>query len=351
MNAESTQRFDFPGFSLLRQEDTDTHEVEIGQITVNDEVLVVHMLRKKGLPFKADFLVSKVTSGDEKSMIWSFSQHRLIFPVNGPAVLALSSDGEIIIAFIRSGRNGPVEEVLSIAERLAGVPLDIGQVIKLKIDAAAHLDRKYTLTKAEQTLRRHQSAQKREKEEEKRREAFERKRKARMELTARVKKRPKLHVFTNDGQHRQGLPVIDDEWRSLPPGTLVVLVESYDEEERTAGEPIEAFKVVKENGKAPKKGFPMAVSAEGSTPADGCVRVTTSLPMPVDTILIDLGDSGVFDVAVYLSMEEVRRVRSAGLNGGSYVTAREKRGEDGRYEVYSVSKENIDTIGLFVPIS
>lgn len=341
-----THRFSFPGFSLVRLADTWTHEVEVGRVTMGDEVFIVHMIRKRGLllPNGGDFLLAKVFDGGEKNLLWQFPKGSF----DGFGLLAKAGD-ETVVALVRKGRGGAVEEVIPFSTLLHS-PVELHRKVRLKMQAAEFLGRDYVLSTAERIII--ERDDERRKEEDRRREeekraarqsAFEARRRAREELTSRVQARSRLEVFTADGQRRSGFPVTGTEWLSLPDGTFVVLVESYDEETGEVGTPIEAFRTVKKEGKNPAKGSSAPVLLKRPE------RAVKPVLAVVKTIVIETAD-GAFEVAVYATMENIRRAREAGLNSGALVTAEDRAHSDGRFEVFSVC-DGMKTIGIFAPIA
>jgi hypothetical protein len=170
---------------------------------------------------------------------------------------------------------------------------------------------------------------------------YEERRLAREELLKRVFSRPEVRGFTASGKPRRGIPVLQREWPSLPEGTFVVVVESYNDETNKAGALVEAFRVERKPGRNPEKGSCVAVSgASGSTNSS-----TTSNFMPTKTVVVELPD-GMFEIPVYNSAEEIRQARISGLNGGSFAGI--ERGE--KVEVYAVSHDKVATVGHFSPL-
>lgn len=338
----SVERVTFPGFVPVRQADTETHEVEIGRITQGDAVFIVHMIRRRKLPFEADFLVAKVLDASEQVCYWRFQDENF----SGVGVLA-RADEEIVIALVGKGRAGMVEKIVPFSTIDSSYPMDIRRRIALKREAAEYLGRDFWLTQNESKVAKRDAdllkeAHRRAAEEK--REARER---ARSELRAKIPQRGQVTAYTSDGRKRYGFPVTDHEWPSLSKGTNVVLVEDYDETTGDMGAAREAFQIVKERGKNPKKGDRTAVSWENPVSED---VTSKDVPEPVGEAVIETDAGEVFEVAVYATMEDVRTARASGLNSGAHVTAEDKRHPDGRFEVFSVHAEGVDTLGLFAPI-
>jgi hypothetical protein len=168
----------------------------------------------------------------------------------------VEEDGEKIIALVFKGRLDfviPVRDLPHVhltaeGNYDGGRPLEA--VIALKYSIAPKLGKMLILPPRERVLaekiRRDNAAKRgaeavRLREEEHRRQLL--KATERGEKIAAIKQRPKLSVLTKLG-HRNGLPVVDEEWRLLPGTTQCVSVVSYDQGSLTAGEAIEAFEVV-----------------------------------------------------------------------------------------------------------
>jgi hypothetical protein len=337
----------FPGFSLIESSETDKHDIELGTLVEGYYVFEVLMKRAKivrelGLPF----FVSTVSFKSKK--IWNHldPENRTI------SLLALVGD-QNVIAVCTKGPYAKVVRVIPFYSFLLGKSMpDIQTQIDLKIGAATYLEKNYVLNQVErdfldakdrrETLAEHlvksQAAQtapvvstskaspdKRQREERRR------------ELLSRTE----LEGWTAAGEYRHGLPLFEDEWASCPHGTPVILIDME-------GKMLEAFKVLKLDGKAPQKGFVMPVHPfKVEKPATSSAS-QASIPLPVEIIRVDYGSG---EVAVYETFEQIRLARKMGLNGGSLVTSRDRRGKEGRYMIFEVHAKNVVTIGNLLPAS
>ena len=334
--AMNVSRFNFAGFSLVRTADTTTHEVEIGKVTMGEDSFIVHMVRKAGLSFEGNFLLSKIYNATETVEHWNFKNSRH----DGLGMLARAGD-ELVIAFVGKGRNGEVNDVVSFASITDHKPISIERKLELKHRAAEFLGRKYSLSKVENTLHQRMLAKMREAEASAREAAAAARAEAREELRRAVAGRGKITVYTASGQQRYGYPVLENEWPSLDKSTFVVLCDSIGVDGATL-KVLEAFQVVKDHGKNPTKGNPAPVSLDRPKMT---ALASAELPKPVGTIAVST-DNGTFEVAVYATMDDIRLARAGGLNSGSYVAALDHRKDDGRYEVLSVRKDSVSTVGL-----
>lgn len=318
-------RYVFPGYVPASIRDTATMEIEIGTIKGRDTEYTVHVLRPRepeGLPF----LVGTIKVGS--TVIWDFKREN----TTDYGRLAWADD-ELVIAFLGRGRDGTLRRVIPV-DAIGKRPFAMQKLMQLKIAAAEFLNREVEWTKEERRVRQILAERARveveqaEKAERAKREA------AKQERITRLLSRERVVAYTPDGKQRHGLPMVGDEWMSLPHGTFVVLVESYTEE--TTGAPIEAFMVKKERGGNPRKDSVAPVMAE--KPA---VMVEKKTVTPVRTVMVE-NEEGIFEVALYRSMDEIRQARAAGLNSGTYVAV-----ETGKstITVFSVFKDRIDTVG------
>lgn len=124
----------------------------------------------------------------------------------------------------------------------------------------------------------------------------------------------------------------------------MVLVKSIDDA-GTIGSLIEAFRVVKEHGKNPKKGYPLPVTSV--KPAVLSSTTQAACPQPVGKTIIEEKGKAL-EVKLYASMDVIRTARKAGLNGGTLVAVQTDKGKT--LEVYAVHKGRIDTLGKYQPL-
>ena len=259
--------------------------------------------------------------------------------------LLVSVDGVIAIALIGRGRQGVVEDVVLLVDILNNTPSNLLHKGEVKQKVAELLGRKYNFSDVERLV--FKRARERERNEVAMQKESERRlrERVRAERVAQINARERITVYTIfDGRRRFGLPVVEDEWMSLPHNTHVVLVESYDNESNTVGAPVEAFKVYKPGGgKKPEKGFPAPVVWDKSLSAKA------TAPKPLGSIVIEFDDNACYEVAIYASIEDIRQARLAGLNGGAYVTPITHM-KDSRYEVFAVHANEISTVGKFTEV-
>lgn len=334
-----TSRFSFPGFQPIRlkeTKDTATHEVEMGTLENEGQTFVLEVIRRRGAP---SFLIAKISG--KKGLLWDFKAENF----NGIGLIVSTSVGPAIALKGRNWRD-PVERIILLST-LLGKQVDLRIQLRAKEEAAKELGCEYITSPAEEKVIRFEAKRKKEEAEAKKKAAeeaekarYEERRLAREALLKRVFTRPEVRGFTASGKPRRGIPVLRTEWPSLPEGTFVIVVESYDDETRKAGGLVEAFRVEKKPGRNPEKGSCTAVSAESLSDPSSKIG-----PQPIKTIVVELSE-GMFEIPVYNSAEEIRQARVSGLNGGSFVGI--ERGQ--RVEVYTVSHDKVTTVGHFIPL-
>lgn len=355
---EHVGRFGFPGFGLVKVEDTSTHQIEIGTLQEGDTTFVLKMIRNVAHP-NLNFLVSSVSIGEK--VVWDFRLEGF----KGVGVLAKAGD-TIVITFVGNGKFGKVERVIPL-NQLSGVqPLGLIGQMALKREAAAFLGRDYELTENELKIEAAHQKRQNEKQgaaariaaaaaeaahrdEQIAREAAAAAREiARQERVQKLLTRGQVVGYSAAGQRRHGVPVLESEWLSLPNGTYVVIVDSIDETTGKIGNLLEAFQVTKERGKNPRKGFPVSVSAPAAQ--SQTVKTTAAARyQPVGNVIIERGEDA-FEVFLYPSMEVIRDARANGLNGGTLVAVDGSADPIGKIQVYAVHADRIDTVGLFKPL-
>jgi hypothetical protein len=330
-------QFRFPGFVLIEaREDRDYH-VEIGTIMRGKTPFVIEVFRHCELQHLS-FLLRAVRGQDGQS-IWNFKSENY----NGIGLLAMAGDDPVIVLATR-GKGSTLERVIPFSSFGSHTKFDVRQMIDVKKKAAAFLSIPYELSGIEKkfielSARRIHDANR---EADRKRRAEHQKREAeRAERVKRILSRDQVSGFTVDGRERYGYPVLKDEWPSLPRGTSVILVDSFDEDTYTPGKPLEAFEIDKRDGQAPAKKFLVNVSSN----RPGTVQTAKSMPMTVGTALVEM-DGKVFEVKLFASMADIRQARAAGLNGGAFVAVNPVN-DASSLEVYEVHEASMTTVGKF----
>jgi hypothetical protein len=328
--------FEFPGFTFTGvQASGPNHEVNLGKIESGGVTFVLTMLRGTTIPDLPFMLASVATDG---KVIWTFEKS-----FNGVGLLAKAGD-ELVVAIVGKGKTGKVEQIIPFSTLVGDQRPDVIAMLNLKKAAANFLRREYDLTDIENRVVKIASQRillETEAEEKRRREEREH---ARIEMIKRIVQRPRLTGYTSNGWKMYGLPVLETEWQSLQDGTYAILVESIGVD--GPGKMIEAFRVVKERGKDPKKGSVASVTA--SMP----IRAATSVAIVTRSrseILIER-DGKFLVVEVYGSMDAIREARLAGLNGGTLVTDGATQ-KNGKVVVLEVHTNEVKTVGEFAPLS
>lgn len=327
-----TSQCDFPGYTVISAEESRTHQFETGTIMAGEAKFTVHILRAINFGPGAEFpfLVSEVRCGDE--VIWEYkscghNEHygRLAW-----------ADDELVVAFIGKGPNGKVVDVAILTDILAHTQSSLDRKIQLKHAAAKFLRRDVEYSLIEQkvidlVLRRQREEESVRLEEEQRVRLAQK-----LEKRAAIMRRSKVHAFTLSGELRSGIPVVGDEWYSLPARTGVILVESYDN--GVVGKLIESFVVDKApgGGKAKKVKCVAVKATRNEHPESKPVQ-------PVRSVVVE-GSGAFHEVLIFRSMDEIRTVRKQGLNGGTRVAVETSTS---RIEVFVLMSGNMKNEGAF----
>ena len=334
-------RFLFPGATFVAAKDTATHEVEVMRIEDGDNVFVLELIRKGGNP-NFNFLVASITDGDGKSL-WNFKSAGFA----GLGLLAKAGD-ETVIALVGPGRDGKVERVIPLASLIKGGPVDLARMAHLKRAAAKFLGREHQLSELEGRLLKASIERERQEREAADRAAAEAREAARTVRIRKMLSRGQVTGYTADGKSRYGIPVLETEWASCTPGTFVIVVKTIDEQTGAIGEMVEAFKVMKERGKNPSKGYVMLVTATRPEVRTEKMVAGSAPVLPIASTAIET-EKGAYEVLLFATMDDLRRARAAGLNGGTYVAVKSAQ-PGGQIDVYSVHTDRVDTLGKFTPI-
>lgn len=354
---EQVQRVYFPGFKFLHNNDTGTHEVEVGTIAVDGVEYTIEFLKSKRLEGRGDFLPASMRKKGQR--IWSFKDEGIA----GIAKLIEASPGvPVICVIVGSGKGQRVARVIPLSSLSRRHPImirgnthfvdpdeDIGETVRLKQLTAKQLGIGISFSDIENQVAQYQQQKivKKRKEEEAEREAERvREAHARRERINGIMFRKKITGFTAEGRPFRGIPVTRDEYQCLPKGTYVILVDSYDQITNSHGNLIEGFRL----GKTPGG----RIEKVNLTPVSKINPITNTtseaVPEAAYFILIE-HEKRVKRVLVFTSQENIRIARERGLNGGTLVTTETAKQEDGRYEVYSVTSTGRDTLGLFKSLS
>jgi hypothetical protein len=326
--------FAYPNFRAISEEDGPTHEVRIVEFKVGDRVFTAKLIRSRRVAPEGYFLVANIRGADPNGKkLWEFPHARRSHQLG---VLVQTSADEVVVAFI-SKDSRKVEEVMPLSPLPEQPRLEIRRAIGLKLEAGERLGLKCEFDPFEQTVARVVTERREAEETECRRQREER--------VERIRNRKSMTAYTANGERRWGTPVIEAEWPSLVHGAWAILVASYNEESGGCGEPLEAFRVDKRSGRAAQKIQWVGPLAGWNQPPQED-EIQPAGPTPLDLLLIPIGEE-FYGASLYESMDEIRAARKAGLNSGTYVTAKDHRDEEGLYEIFRVYGKKIETLGFF----
>jgi len=224
------------GMVVYSDYDSATHHIRKCRLPAEEEVFTVDLIKSKKLPKdKGDFVPGRIFD-ESGALIWKFQDEK--FP--GLCKIIPYAD-EYFLCFI--GSKGleyiiPVNRLKKIrrvrtpyGKSITGAG-SLSSLLRAKIGIAGKLGISYRASNTEKQLSeiwRKEAKQRREKEEAEIRRKKEEARKAREKRVREILSRPRIVGWTSAGQRRCGVPATEDEWRSLPKGTLVILVTSYNE--------------------------------------------------------------------------------------------------------------------------
>jgi|GEM_PF-1876350 len=329
-------RVKLEGFFLIEVKDSSTVDVECGKVKVGEQEFMVDMIRRKGM--SADFLPAKVYLDGKE--IWNFPSEKY----SGIARL-LFIHNEYVLVFINKNRQ--VENVVPLADLpkirkiyVNGRKMLIGgrgvyELFKFKAAAAKQLKLEYLKTNEEQTFIQLNNKLESEKKEAARiARADERKR-----WLDLVFSRPEVNGYSEEGGKYYGTPIVEGEWQKLPDGSRVVLVETYNDEDNTHGDLIEAFFVKKgHNGRPEKKGAKI-VFAKRPEKEEPVIEAKGVEFFKIDSAVVE---------ACIFCKEDIASLNNAGLNSGTYV-ALEGADDQGRYQILRLSEGKSEPVGIFTP--
>lgn len=332
-------RFKFPGFTSLISRGNNTYESEIGAIIENGTEFVLEMLRKKDLDQPASFLLARVLNKTKTFCHWEFRKTNF----NGIALLARVGE-ENVIALVGHGHVGQVKEIIPISSFLMNPKKMTSYArILLKQGAAEFLGRTCQLSEVEYKIAGLKQQAVHEEKEKKRKEEEAARAHRQMECVTRIMNRGRVEAFAFDGIPRTGYPVVGEEWKSLPNGTFAILVREYDDDRRKAGDAFEWFKVAKRGNRCEK-----VVCTPVSWKMEATQPIKPKVPRSTGELVMVIADEPEA-VSVYASFEDIKAAHAGGLNGSTYVTAKDRE-SGGRYDVFCITTESISSIGKLAPL-
>lgn len=267
--------------------------------------LSADMILPHTAPLNAAPLCSSVYNGQQR--IWNFQEEKFV----GRAHLLYVNETPIVALVGKD--SGAVEKVVALPVLAEESSLGIKVRIELKIAAAAELVVEYALDTSERkvharlTLERAEAA-KRQLIERQAAQATEReeRQQRRAERRQAVLARQDLAVVNTAGKPLYGKPVVSDEWQSLPDGTWVVLVESYDSQTGHCSGLTSHFVVSKKGGHCRQSAVTTDITFR--------TRQKVEAPKPLGVVLLEMEDD-VHEVLLYdpVGVKALKERRIEGL--------------------------------------
>lgn len=323
---------------------TDSNNYNFQEVSFEDFVIKT-MLSPKAAA-SAEFLPVSVTRGGQE--VWSFKRDHKSRGFRGLALLR-EVDGELVIILATKHGLYEVLPVLDLPQmQVVGGELVGGRKLKELITLKqliaeaeglrpvwslredAMWDILQTEAKRKRDIVRQAEAAEAEVERQKR-EA------GRVARRAAIQARQRIFAFTERGERRHGLPVVGNEWLSLPSGAFCIAVTSFDQETGAVGDVIESFRVEQIRQKKTRVSVTAVTAAkpgDKKTGLGGEVAVTFKLALI----------NGAFEeVLLVVNMDSVRTLRDRGLNSGTYVVC-PKAGDAGRFTAFSLAEGKINPV-------
>lgn len=333
----SGSRINLKGFIFVEAKDTPSHEVEVGKVSAGDCELFVEMIRPMSAKDWGDFLPARVY--DSSKDLWNFKQE------NFRGIGKLINCDEIVIVLVNKRQQ--IEKVIPVSDlpKVQQVKVrdrielvggrGIQEMFDLKVAVSKRLKMEIVYNDEEWKLLKLIRQMKDADEEAK----WAARKEARQERLRKIFARPDVYGYSEDGNLCHGTPVTEKEWPSLPNRSRAILVESYDDDSRTAGKIIEAFFVKKEKGGRPEKYLPKSITAE--KPQKRQEEEIVEAKGVIHAVI----DKRLQRVMVF-SQDGIASLRKKGLNSGTHL-ALDQRDEQGRYTVVKLEGDECRTVGLF----
>lgn len=313
---------------------------------VSFDDLVVKTMLSRNAPPDAEFLPVSVTQDSQE--VWSFRRDHKSRGFRGLALLR-EVDGELVIILATKHGLYEVLPVLDLPQmQVVGGELVGGRKLKELValkQLIAEAESLHPVWSRRETAMQEvlQAEARRERDIVRQAEAAEaeverQKREAgRVARRAAIQARQRIFAFTERGERRHGLPVVGNEWLSLPSGTFCIAVTSFDQETGAVGDVIESFRVEQIRQKKTRVSVTAVTAAkpgDKKTGLGGEVAVTFKLALI----------NGAFEeVLLVVNMDSVRTLRDRGLNSGTYVVC-PKAGDAGRFMAFSLAEGKINPV-------
>lgn len=325
-------RFNIPYYRCQSILDSESCEVEQGKITLDEgkKVFKLTLLRPYSVPAHVPPIVTEVKY--QGKVIWE--QDR-----DPDCVYNITVVNEtLVVCKTEKGHGGKILSVESLSHKVNHRQPSVTEQYKLKISAGKFFKRDFVMDKTDHLaaeIIKKTLAEKEEAEKEARDRKKIEKAKRRQEVTEEVFGRDQVTAYRDDGRERTGYPVLESEWQLLPHGTYVILFKDKEEDAFTRIK--ETFKVIKTQGQPAKKAEIAKVYLESP------LERKKKAPQPVKTGVAMIGDDA-FEVQIFATSDDLRLAHDMGLNGGTYVTSKDRESEGG-YEVFSAQADRLKQIG------
>ncbi len=333
--------------------------VKVGKVYVQDILwrgMKITTLLPENAPAHGEFLPGSVMKGMDQ--LWRFqSQHPEYRGRNGLAKLT-EMNGELFI-YLHRGKN--LDTVIPVAdmEKLQWVSSELfiggrkrSELVKAKRAIAEKFDfipqwnevdmEVITrLEEAEKEARQRQLLAERVAREEAEAEARAAEEEARIkksQIRAELLSRKRVTALTvESNSYRHGIPVVGDEWKRLPLGVhFCISVTSYDTETGTAGDVVEAFKLVPKGAQNERK---LVTAVRKVTSVAQLVQPTSPSPRFTITSMVINGEEE--DVLCVETFDDVKALRVFGIREKFVRCMR-----DGKTHICFIDKKDIIDVSM-----
>ena len=339
MQNPNTPRSTFPAGNdiavrFARNDDNQHVAVDVWAIKVGEEYFTVNLIRSYTAPEDARWLIGSIArpNGDH---VWGFRDDTRVQAGFSGFVYPVDHEGTTCLVFQSKGAEPKVVHVVPLVDLLQKQEPQrpLTEVIDWKRGVANQLSLDVQYTPNEQLVVKHLAEQRRQAAAAEREAQWQRKLAERKAKIDEMLAREQLTVVSN-GRQITAIWVVGDEWKVLPPKTIVIAGSFHDDDKFY---PEETFQVFKERGKEAQKRHRATVGIDRSLASSG-----EELPEPTATKVVML-DGTPYEVPTFASRDDLERHRTAGLNSGVL------RGVEhgGKFQLYRVTSDKLASVDTF----
>ncbi|MCA9361638.1 hypothetical protein KC845_03735 [Candidatus Kaiserbacteria bacterium] len=317
-----------------RHDDNQHVAVDVWAIKVGEKFFTANLICPYSAPEGALWLIGSIArpNGDH---VWGFRDDMRVQAGFTGLIYLVDFENTTCLVFQSKGAEPKVVHAVPLVDLLLeqGPQRPLTEVIARKCGVANLLKLGVHYTSTEQIVMKHLAEQRRQAEEAEREAERQRKLAERKAKIDAMLAREQLTVAAN-GRQITAIWVVDDEWKILPPKTIVIAGSFHDDGKFY---PEETFQVFKERGKEAQKRHPAAVGTDRRLASSA-----QGLPAPTTTKVVMI-DGNPFEVPTFASCDDLERHRTAGLNSGAL------RGVEssGKFQLFRVTSDKLAPVNAF----